>query len=396
MRLAATTSDDPAMKRGNEDYPDPDDMFADTRMSFGEHIEDLRTHLLRAIYGFLLAFLIAIPLGKPVLRFIARPVEEQLGAFTARYNDSRREELMADKRAGLLDDLPPIRSKQYLEIDPLLEKFGEHFGLQPKGASNKVLGKMDKGVFSLIAALDLEPMVDWKKLEHGRYIEVDTIAVDPVQYAEDVQKFLQVIRPPRLSTLSVQEAFMVLFWVIVMTGLVISSPWVFVQIWSFIAAGLYPHEKKLVNVYLPFSLGLFLVGVFVCEFFVIPKAIEAMLWFNEYLGFQPDLRLSEWLGFAIFMPLVFGVSFQTPLVMYFMEKIGLFTIESYRNKRRIAWFLMAIFAAVITPSTDAFSMLFLWVPMSLLYELGILLCAFSPRAPEEEFETSESEEMIEV
>ena len=129
---------------------------------------------------------------------------------------------------------------------------------------------------------------------------------------------------------------------------------------------------------------------------VNPKAIEAMLWFNEYLGFQPDLRLSEWLGFAIFMPIVFGISFQTPLVMYFLEKIGLFTVESYKDKRRIAWFILAIFAAVITPSTDAFSMLFLWIPMCLLYELGIWICLLSPRAHEEEWENSEAEEMVGV
>jgi sec-independent protein translocase protein TatC len=119
------------------------------------------------------------------------------------------------------------------------------------------------------------------------------------------------------------------------------------------------------------------------------------LWFNEYLGLQPDLRLSEWLGFAIFMPIVFGVSFQTPLVMFFMEKIGLFTADSYRSKRRLAWFIMVVFAGVVVPSTDAFSMLFLWIPMCLLYELGIALCVFYPSSPVEP-ETSDSGELIEV
>ena len=111
---------------------------------------------------------------------------------------------------------------------------------------------------------------------------------------------------------------------------------------------------------------------------------------------RPDLRLSEWLGFAIFMPIVFGISFQTPLVMFFMEKIGLFTIDSYKDKRRISWFLLAIFAAVMVPSADAVSMLLLWVPMCLLYEMGIWLCMFAPREPREEWETSDSEEIVEV
>ena len=103
--------------------------------------------------------------------------------------------------------------------------------------------------------------------------------------------------------MNITEAFFVYFKVSAMTGLVITSPWVFFQIWMFIAAGLYPHEKRLVHVYLPFSLGLFITGALVCQFLVMPKAIEAMLWFNEWLGIDADLRLNEWLGFALMMPI---------------------------------------------------------------------------------------------
>ena len=189
---------------------------------------------------------------------------------------------------------------------------------------------------------------------------------------------------------------MVWFKVCLMTGLVIGSPWIFWQVWSFVAAGLYPHEKRLVHLYLPLSLGLFLAGVAICELFVIPKAIEALLWFNEWMGFKPDLRLNEWLGFAIFMPVIFGLSFQTPLVMLFLSKIGIVDANTFRNKRRVAWFLMAVFAAVITPSTDALSMLFLWVPMSLLFELGILLIKMQPQPPSLDSEEPESQELVEV
>ena len=385
------------MKRGDADYPDPDDMFADTRMTFGEHIEDLRSHLLRAIYGFLIGFVIALPLGKPVLRYIAKPVEEQLRQFNERYIDAKAAEAREELASGRLESLPPIPFKIDVNIDDLVEVFRGRLGLPPEAAEKKpVLDKMQPGIQALLASLDLDLLVDWRKFDDRRYVQLSGKVANPLDYTEQLTRLNRIVHPDQLKTLSVQEAFLVLFKVIMVTGVVVSSPWVFYQLWSFIAAGLYPTEKRLVNVYLPFSLALFLVGVFTCELFVIPKAIEAMLWFNEYLGFQPDLRLSEWLGFAIFMPLVFGVSFQTPLVMYFMEKVGLFTVDMYKSKRRISWFLLAIFAAVITPSTDAFSMLFLWLPMCLLYELGIWMCLFSPRAPQEEWETSESEEMIEV
>jgi sec-independent protein translocase protein TatC len=136
--------------------------------------------------------------------------------------------------------------------------------------------------------------------------------------------------------------------------------------------------------------------VSICEVFVIPKAIEALLWFNEWLGLQPDLRLTEWLGFAILMPLVFGISFQTPLVMLFLERIGVFSVPMYREKRKMAIILIAIFSAVITPTTDAISMGLLAVPMYLLYELGIILIVMQPRSEFEEMEMAESEEMVEV
>src|SRR5262249_39623466 len=141
----------------------------------------------------------------------------------------------------------------------------------------------------------------------------------PLDITMKLQKAQQIVgRRPALSTMNVMEGFMVYIKVCAFTGLVISSPWVFWQIWAFVAAGLYPHEKKYVHRYLPISLGLFLAGVVVCEFMVIPKAIEALLWFNEWLGLEPDLRLNEWLSFALLLPLVFGLSFQTPMVMLFL------------------------------------------------------------------------------
>ena len=197
-----------------------------------------------------------------------------------------------------------------------------------------------------------------------------------MSFSKDVQQIMNKVSHKRLTTMHITEAFMVYFKIAIMTGLVLSSPWVFYHIWMFVAAGLYPHEKKLVNVYLPFSLTLFLAGVALCQFFVIPKAIGAMLWFNEWLGFDADLRLNEWLGFALMMPLIFGICFQTPLVMMFMHKVGIFTVQTYRDYRRISWFVMAVLAAVFMPTPDAYSMLFLWVPMGLLYEFGILLCVW--------------------
>src|ERR1700733_11891661 len=102
---------DEDMKRGEPDFHDPDDMFSDTRMTFGEHLEDLRTHLLRAAYGFVAGFLIALPLGQPALEFIAAPVSDQLTKFNNRYDEARLRELQGQMKEDDWSQLPPIPVK---------------------------------------------------------------------------------------------------------------------------------------------------------------------------------------------------------------------------------------------------------------------------------------------
>jgi sec-independent protein translocase protein TatC len=146
-----------------------------------------------------------------------------------------------------------------------------------------------------------------------------------------------------------------------------------------VAAGLYRHERRYVKQYLPFSLGLFLSGVFLCFLFVLPITLKFLLQFNVWLGVAPTLRLSEWMGFATILPLIFGASFQTPLVMLFIERLGIFTVDDFRSKRKIAILVITVAAAVLTPGQDPFSMLLLACPMILLYELGILMIQYNKR-----------------
>lgn len=393
------------MSTGRTPTPDPEDLFADTRMSFGDHLEELRMHLWRAIIGFGVALVISLFFGKPVLEFIAAPVERELGRFYDKRVNKVMKDLQKDPNQAANQPTDFVKVGFYRpQLEALLQgKPTEEINAFPRPVvkAEGEEAKKAKGWWPFGGDDDDEA----KAQEAGevRFIPPTDVLDIYMNYQEPLKQVgilhkaqQEVGRRPALSTLNVQEAFMVYFKVSMMCGLVLGSPWIFYQIWSFIAAGLYPHEKRYVHVYLPFSLGLFLAGVFVCEFFVIPKAIEALLWFNEWIGLEPDLRLNEWLGFAIAMPLVFGVSFQTPLVMLFLERLGILHIDTYRRKRRMAWFVMAIFAAVITPSTDAISMLFLWVPMSLLFELGIFLCKMSPHEPDLGIDLPDSEELVEV
>ncbi|HMF12496.1 MAG TPA: twin-arginine translocase subunit TatC [Gemmataceae bacterium] len=349
-----------------ESLPDPEDYFAETRMSFGDHIEDLRSHLVRAIAGFVVGMAVAFIFGSWVYEFITAPVVKQV----QRFYDHRVVKTMENLDAGDKDlealNLP-TEFKQQVKAKDLKEAL-RLLGFQPAAGQAAEVGDEDFIPFTVYR----QPLYESAKLQRAQQ---------------------EVGRRPGLSTMNVMEGFMVYIKVCAFTGLVISSPWVFWQIWAFVAAGLYPHEKKYVHKYLPISLGLFLAGVLLCQFMVIPKAIEALLWFNEWLGLEPDLRLNEWLSFALLLPLVFGLSFQTPMVMLFLAKLGILDADSFRKKRRIAWFAMAVFAAIFTPA-DVLSMLLMWVPMVGLYEMGILMVQYAANPSEPEVE--ESEELIGV
>lgn len=211
-----------------------------------------------------------------------------------------------------------------------------------------------------------------------------------------IQPLQNVVGPtPTLITLTITEGFTVWCLVSVYCGIVLSAPWVFYQIWAFVAAGLYPQEKQYVHIFMPMSLTLFLLGVLLCQFIVLPIGISWLLSFTKWVGVEPVLRLSDWLTFAILMPVMFGVAFQLPLVMYFLYKVGIFTIESYTGSWKIAFMIILILSCFLSASPDPVSALCMAVPMWSLYYLGIWLCITWPNPPMD-LEEANSEEMIEV
>ena len=318
------------------------DPFAHTRMPLGGHLEELRSHLWRAVAGLAVAVILSFFVSDTVLRFIAAPIAEELREFHRRRARKAAERLEAGDPVLVAVNRPtPVP----ITIKP--------------GALAQALGieavQSDEPVTLIVL---IEP-VRWRLA----LIEADW----------------HVVRPPNPTTMSVAEAFVVYFKVSLYCGLVLAGPWILYQLWSFVAAGLYPHEKGWLKVYLPVSLFLFLAGVALCELVVIPRAVEYLLSFNEWIGLEPELRLSEWLGFALITPLIFGSAFQTPLVMFFLCRIGVMDADFFRKQRKLAILLMTILAA-LGPAQDAVSLLALAVPMCVLYELGIVCCRlWAPR-----------------
>ena len=206
-------------------------------------------------------------------------------------------------------------------------------------------------------------------------------------YAPEFAKLQRLIKnADKAKTFKVEEAFMSYLKVVVVFGLVFSSPWILWQAWLFVAAGLYPLERKYVYRYFPMAGLLFIAGAIFCFKIVLPFVLSFLLGFNANLNVDPQIRLSEWISFATLLPLMFGISFQLPLAMLLLERIGIFDVPGYRENQRLAILVIAIISMLLTPS-DPQSMLAMMIPLVVLYQFGILLCGWKVApGPETPFE----------
>lgn len=178
--------------------------------------------------------------------------------------------------------------------------------------------------------------------------------------------------------------FMVPMKVTMMLALLISLPWVLYQAWAFVAPGLYTHEKRLVAPLIISSSALFLLGVAFCYYFVFGTVFKFI---NEFapasISVAPDIE--NYLDFVLTMCLAFGLTFEVPVVVIILVRMGLVSVEKLKAIRPYVIVGAFVIAAIVTPP-DVMSQLFLAIPLCLLYEIGLLLAplfAKVTQAPEE-------------
>lgn len=260
---------------------------------------------------------------------------------------------------------------------------------------------------------------------------------------------------PQMVQLDPTEAFMQYFKISVKFGIVLGAPWILYQIWRFVAAGLYPGEQRLVKMFAPASIGLFVVGaafmvvivlsglmnflIGISTWFPLPDAdnplanwlrdappattqpaetgpptrvqvvtadpqepAEGRIWFNATTGrlnvfadgetfstrmdrvsrkqfVQPFFNVSEYLNFVVNLGLAFGLGFQIPIVVVALASLGLVSAAKMAAARKYVMLSVAIIAAVLTPSPDVGTMMLLAVPMQLLFEIGLIIARLIER-----------------
>jgi sec-independent protein translocase protein TatC len=238
---------------------------------------------------------------------------------------------------------------------------------------------------------------------------------------------------PQMYYDQVGEPFMVYIHISLIAAATFSAPWALYQIWMFIAAGLYAHERKWVTRYIPLSLLLLISGMLFVYFLVLPWTVqffidwgnsfqppanvspiitgyqslpqlpsiagdpenppELSIWYNDHVGqikvrlkgqtgilqflpsslIAPHITLDKYINMVIMMLLTFGLSFQLPLIVMALVKIGIVERDTLKQSRKIVYFMLLIVASVITPGDVITATIALTVPLAFLYELGIWL-----------------------
>lgn len=176
----------------------------------------------------------------------------------------------------------------------------------------------------------------------------------------------QILRGGQLIYTAPTEAFFVRLKVTAFAGAILALPVILWQLWRFVTPGLHKHEKRYVLPFVFISMVLFALGVAVA-FASLPKALEVLAGFaGQELVLLP--RAADYLSFVLLLIAAFGFSFEFPVVLLGLTLIGVLSSAKLRKSRRIAWVVILIVAAVITPTQDPITLAMMAVPLGLLYE----------------------------
>jgi sec-independent protein translocase protein TatC len=153
-------------------------------------------------------------------------------------------------------------------------------------------------------------------------------------------------------------------------GAILSSPFILYQVWLFIAPGLYQKERRFVVPFMGATVGLFLLGAGFGYFYVLPGALKILI-VNFGSKFNPIITIEEYTGFFLSIILGLGISFELPILIFFLAMFGIVSPQFLWKNIRYAILAVFLVAAIITPSPDPWTMCIYAIPMLCLYMIGI-------------------------
>ncbi|MCB1096945.1 MAG: twin-arginine translocase subunit TatC [Verrucomicrobiae bacterium] len=356
-------------------------MTADEEKPFLAHLEDLRTMIVRVVITLLIGTIACFIFNKPLLELIQGPA----------------------KKAGILTEVKLPKSVSYEQWEKIrkLNKAAVPLSAEQRKAL------MDA------AFADAEAWGDDADLKNLRQTaDVHYVYLASEQLGEDMRaEFLQTalggqpelleraiqllgagtaadldgrVSAITMQALSPTETFRLSIKLSLYAGIVVSFPLLFYFIAQFVFPGLTDREKKLLWPSLTIGFGLFLIGVVFAYYFVTVEALKFFHGFSKDMGVEDQWKIGEYVSFTTTMILIFGVSFELPVVVMALVKLDLLTHEFMRQTRSYAIVIILVVAAIITPTPDAVVLSALAGPMIILYEICIWLSWFIKRKETQE------------
>ena len=329
----------------------------DSTMSLGDHLEELRARLILAMLGLVIGAVVCLLMGKRIIHFIERPYLKVVQSKSAEPKD---EEIAGDP-------------------NDLVTAFCAN--LVKALATDANAPAIDPDVVLFVAKVYSSTAKTW----------ANDPAVKTVKAKSATAKADSSGVASRLQTLAPADGFVAYMKISLIAGLIVTCPWVFYQLWMFVAAGLYPNEKRYVHIAVPFSAVLFVAGALFFLFVVAPLALRFLIGFNsKFLGVSSHFTFQNYISFVTLLMLVFGIAFQTPIAILILTKTGLVSIGALRKSRKYVILGIFVVAAMATPP-DVISQVTLAVPLYFLFELGIVISWFVGRKKKEESASSETD-----
>lgn len=397
-------------------------------MSFGEHLEELRGRVLRALLVVGVGLIVALFFQQQILEFIARPHRRAMGSINQQ-REAKRWRLELDKLQVALDQhgvavgvVEARREARYTQrllewqqlraevttradLAPFLTFFDRYLsesgaGATPVarllGSSTELLARLESPPASLtkdvLAELELGKksvaniqagVRSWQTgaAAHGdeplpprtpsveRQLATSVAAMDQqVRQLEDI--YAGDVEDTPLRLLKYTDSFFAHLKVSLLVGLLLGLPWLAVEVWQFIAAGLYPTERKAVRPFLPISLFLLTAGGLFGYAVLTPLGLTYLGGYGSPELLDTNFTLPDYLSLVVSLILGMALVFQLPLIMVFLTRAGIVETALFRKYRKVCIVGAVFVGAMLTPP-DIVTQLLMAGPLVILFETGI-------------------------
>jgi sec-independent protein translocase protein TatC len=324
------------------------------QMSFLEHLDELRTRLIRSIVFVFLAATICWFFSDRIYSFLAVPVEHALA-------EAQRRQVPINGLTGS-EKILPLSSLHENDLGRYIFPEETKFGTSVIPAGASVMARVAKDAQGKLGLFTDEPLYSGNTvIPKGVRLPIDFAAL-PQDYSGISDK---------LIVTSAIEPFSLYVKVSLYAAICLSVPFLLWQIWAFVSPGLYPHERAYVTPFIALSSISFVLGALFAYKIIFPPAAKYLLGLGQ--DFRLLLKADDYFDFIIIVMLGMGVVFQMPAITYVLARIGLVTAGFLVRIWKTALIVILVAAAVLSPTNDIPNMLLFAAPMLVLYLVSIFV-----------------------